>query len=788
MKTDKPYKETLKAFPSIFSRHAFLFVNGIIFSVVVLLYVFGAKDPALFLGIITVINMTLGIVQDTKSKYSLEKLQLITALQFLRVNKDGTEEYVYGEELIKGDTIKIKLGDQIPIDGKILESNSLEMSSALITGESDSFSKKTEDKLFAGEIVTAGSGTVELESTFNESRISQMTKTIKEYSATQSPIQESVSTIIKISSFVLVAIILFVVGRGLYVGESYIQIVNNIGALASVVIPQGLVVITTLLFAFGAASYSSKHVLFQEINATEKLGRIKNLCMDKTGTLTSNSLRVEKLYTTKNYSEESAKELTNLYIKGSKDSSKTVDAISGFVSKNELTLTVVQAVAFSSWRQYGAVCFSDGAKESTIFLGPPEVFFSHVSDKEELAWLKNIATSHTQNGERVLCLVSSKDGNNSESIDNTNLAVVAVYALSSSLREGIQESIDFFQKRGVVIRIITGDNPETAISVARSAGVNNPEKAITGFEMKSWTDEDYLTKSKEYSIFARIIPEQKVKIIDALKKDGFTAMVGDGANDALAIKKADLGIAMFDGVPATRRLAGVILMNNSFSALPGAVALADSFICSIEILASLFLYQALIGTFFFVLISLFGYSYPILPLNITVTNYFTIGIPGMLIAYWALYPGGVVEKETTDSFMKKVLPFPMYSSILGAIMMMSIFLIAPLSVRQMDSNMLVLFALIIGGFTFFVCTPKVYLGFMSKIQKMHFIGLFIFEVILMIVLLKINFVVRFFSLNMVAVSTVEYKLMATVVVIFVILQYLITRLAFFKKPSQTVNN
>ena len=774
-KSNKPYKETLKAFPSILSRHVFLFVNGIIFSVSILLYVFGAKDPAIFLAIITVINMTMGIVQDTKSKYSLEKLQLITALTFNRLNADNTIDQVYSEDLKKGDKIKIKLGDQIPIDGMILTSSNLEMSSALITGESDSFPKKDNDKVFAGEIATAGTGIVELESTYDESRIAQMTNTIKEYTATQSPIQQSVSKIINISSIVLTVIIIFVAVRGFIVGDSYIQIVNNIGALASVVIPQGLVVITTLLFAFGATSYSSKHVLFQEINTTEKLGRIKNLCMDKTGTLTSSILKVEKIYVTSNYSEEKSKELTALYISGSGDSSKTVDGLIRFLDKQSFSQKIVQSVPFSSWRQYGSVFLDDNGEKSTIFLGPPEAFFSSISNSDELHWLENIMKVHTERGERVLCLALSPGEIFKERVDGFPLKVVAVYALSSELREGINESIDFFQKRGITIRVITGDNPETAISVARSAGIKNCESAITGDQMKEWSDEDYLTNSKNYSIFARILPEQKVKIIDALKQDGFTAMVGDGANDALAIKKADLGIAMFDGVPATRRLAGVILMNNSFSALPGAVKLADSFILNIQILASLFLSQAFIGTFFFIFISIFGYAYPILPLNITVTNYFTIGIPGMLIAYWAMRPEGIIKPASTESFIKDVLPFSLFSSIIASIFMAVIFMILPYSIRVMDSNMIILESLIICGFIFFLFTPKVYLGFISNTKKIHFLLLFIFEIILLFILLKIPFVIRFFSLKEVSVSTSAYERMFAVIVIYIALQYGVTR-------------
>ena len=778
-KTSKPYKETLRAFPSIFSRHAFLFVNGIIFSVVVLLFVFGAKQSAIFLGAITVVNIFLGVIQDTKSKYSLEQLQLITALQFVRIAGNGAEELVYADDLVKGDKIKVKLGDQIPVDGTVVESSNLEMSSALITGESDSSVKKQSDTVSAGEIITAGKGVIELGSTYDESRIAQMTKTIKEYSASESPIQEAVSKIIRFSSLVLCAVIAYVVARGLLVHQPYISIVNNIGALASVIIPQGLVVITTLLFAFGAASYSSKHVLFQEINATEKLGRIKNLCMDKTGTLTDNAFTVEKAYPSDAYSEEQVRELTAMYIQGSEDSSKTMDAIGQYVKGQTFSQKIIQSNPFSSWKQYGSVYFESNNKKATLFFGPPEVFLKRVSGEEQKTWLSNIVTEHAQKGERVLCAAISNDDNFVQDIQDAQIGIVAVYALSSGLREGIQDSIKFFQDRGVIIRVITGDNPETAVSVARLAGIKNPEAVIDGGTMKSWSDQEYLLNSKKYSVFARIIPEQKVKIIDALKHDGFTAMVGDGANDALAIKKADIGIAMFDGVPATRRLAGVILMNNSFSALPGAVSLADSFICNIEILGSLFLNQAFVGAFFFVLVSIFGYVYPILPLNITVTNYFTIGLPGVLIAYWALRPEGNIVPSNTESFIKKVLPFPLFSSLLQAGMMFGVFMLLPYTVRLMDSNIVILSALIAGGFVFFVSASKIYLGFISKVKWLHFFIAFVLEVILFAVLVNIPIIVRFFSLQIAPVAQKSYEFMALVFVGFIVLQIILT--AYFSK-------
>ncbi len=773
-----PYKETLNSFPRIIFRHTFLFVNGVIFSVAGFLYYFHSTEPAIFLVAMTVINMLMGIVQDTRAKYSLEKLQLITALKFTRIKEDKTEEFIYSEDINKGDKIKLKLGDSVPCDSVILESKNLEVSKALITGESDSFFKKGGEELLAGELIIAGFGIIEVKSEYEKSRLAGMTKNIKALSTKESPIQKSVGVIIKYSGFVLAGVILLVLFRGYIKGESAVSIVNQIGALASAIIPQGLVVITTLMFAFGAASYSSRKVLFQEINATEKLGRIKNLCMDKTGTLTDTALKVENMHVGENFKDQDVKALTGLYIRGSGDSSKTVDTLSDYVGDPDSYADILQSIPFSSERQYGVVRIKKNGDEMNIFLGPPEIFMLRISDSKEKEILEKIVLENTKEGKRVISLFASSDAVFPRDLKEVNLSVVVSFVITAELRVGIRDAISFFQERDVKIRVITGDNPETAVFVARSAGIKESEKVITGKELDSWTEEDYKNSTKEYRVFARIVPEQKVKIIEALKLDGFTAMVGDGANDALAIKNSDLGIAMFDGVPATRRLASVILMNNSFTALPGAVTLADHFICNIEMLASLFMNQSFLGFFLFVVIGILGYSFPLLPLNITVTNYFVIGLPGVLISYWALKSLEKIKPSNTKSFIKKVLPFPAISSVLQAIFISIVFLLNPLYLRMNGSNITVIIFIIIFGFIFFFSAPKIYLGFFSKLQRNHFVYLFIVEILLLTLILKLNFAIKFFSLrtiNFSEISNVGYMVMSLVILGFIFAQYRISK-------------
>lgn len=743
----KPYRIALRGMGPVIFRHVFLFVNGVIFGVVALLFVFGENQAAIFIGAIIVFNIMLGIIQDTRALIALETLQMITALRIIRLNKDGSETPVLMEEIKKGDQVKLKLGDQVPCDGVLLSSNNLEVSEALITGESDSFPKKDGEKASAGDIITAGSGILEAQNTFQESRISKMAESAKKYAANPSPIQRATNTVIKYTGYVLALVIIFVVVRGLFLHDPNVNIVMNIGALASTLVPQGLVVITTLLFALGASSYSRKNVLFQEINSTEKLGRIKNLCMDKTGTLTNNILDVEEMYVPETVSKEEAVSLSSAYIRGSGDSSQTIAAIQKYLGEKGERREIISALPFSSWRQYGGIIVNGNHGNEAIIVGSPDVFLPHISNDTQKKWLKKLIEDNSRQGKRLLSVVRSKAQMLPAKISQSDLSVIAVFVFQSGFREGVQNAIKFFQDRGVRIRVISGDNPDTVKAIAALAGVNNTESIITGREIESWKELDFEERVSQYTIFARILPEQKVKIIEAFKKDGFTAMVGDGANDALAIKKADLGIAMFDGAPATRRLASVILMKNSFSDLPGGVELADNFIRNIEIFAGIFINQSVLGLLFFIIISIFGYSYPLTPLNITLINYFAVGFPGMLITYWAVRPLGKILPTNSETFLRRVMPFVIWCGAIEAIGAALVFAFSSDYLKAAQSNTLVGLSFIVFGFIFFALAPKVYRGAMAAKEKIHLVLLGAIEVVLLSLALKVPLVVQFFSIT-----------------------------------------
>ncbi len=771
-------RRRIQAISGIFYRNIFLLINGIIFAVVALLIVFGDAEEGIFLGLITVLNIIIGCAQEISAWLALEKLQLLAVPKVTRINKDGTESSIFAEEIEKKDTIKLKTGDQVPCDGVLLMSHGFEVNEALITGESSAFLRKPGDKVFAGSIITSGSGTLEVENVFAESRIALMTKSIKKYSLIQSPIQYSINKIIQYTGYVLLVIILFVVARGFLIHESTVNIVQNIGALTSTLLPQGMVVVITLLFSYGAIHLYRRNVLLQEVNATEKIGRIKNLCMDKTGTLTDNNLVIERRDIAPGISEKFADNSIIAYIQGTRDSSQTIEVIKkNFMDR--YSGDIIEYSPFSSSRQFGAVHIKDECGERVVLAGAPDILLPHITAAEDKEWIQKYIDAEAKIGKRLICFVRDDSNIMPHNLSETKLSVISIFVLNNSLREGAREAVQFFQDRGVVIRIISGDNPETVRAVARAAGIHNTQAVATGADLETWADADFIKNVHNHVIFARIKPEQKEKIIDAFKQDGFTAMIGDGANDALAIKKADLGIAMFDGAQATRHIASIVLVKNSFSDLPNGVKLADSIIQNIEISAAIFFNQVFLGFFLFVIITIFGYSFPFTPLNITFINYFTVGLPGFLIFYWIVRPDQAVIVQHNQSFLKRVLPFALVSAIPQALVAAVAFFGSLEHAEIHGPTSLVALAFIIVGVIFFMNTPRVYSSAATKIQQWQFILLIAIEILSVIILAKIPIVVRFYNLTVPSLHSIIE--LAPLIILYAFVQYGITRLFAFRK-------
>ncbi len=730
----------------LFVRNAFIPINAIIFAVVVLLVAFGETREGLFLGAIVALNILLGFGQDLRAWLLLERLQIETALKVIRIDESGSESKVDPEEIAKGDRIRLALGDQAPCDGILVESASLEVSEGLITGESNSFPREEGSTVLAGSVVTAGSGVMRAETDFAESRLAKMAHGLARYSANPSPIQRSVSIVIRYTVYVLLAVTAFIVLRGIVTHETQVQVVEQIGALASVLVPQGLVVAVTLLFTYGASHFYNRHVLLQEVNATEKFGRIKNLCMDKTGTLTENELTAESFLAVSGTDENEARELASLYARHASDSSQVMRAVSAFLPPAE-ERRVYETLPFSSWRRYGGLAIDDGhGGKVTLLMGGPEALAPAVRASSERSWLEARASEAAAAGKHVLAIARTAGSDVPHSLGGADLSVVGLFILGNQLREGVRGAVDFFQSRGVAIRILSGDHPDTVRAIAEAAGIAHADALVTGEQMKEWDASDYAHNVGKYALFTRIEPEQKEKIVEALKADGFTAMIGDGANDALSVKKAGLGIALFDGAAATRAVAAVVLMHNSFVELPQGVRLADSMIENIEIFAAVFLNQTFVQFFFFLVLAVVGIAFPLTPLNVTFMNYFTVGFSATLISAWAILPSPRQMPARMEPFLKRVLPLPLALSIVQTIAITAIFFVGRRLFPADSTATLLVIGIVATAFAFLVVVAERVSGGLSIARRIGLALFGIIDALLLFGALKIPLVLHFFDL------------------------------------------
>jgi cation-transporting ATPase E len=673
-------------------------VNGIFLIVSLLLLIFGEVHESLFLGGIIFLNLIIGIIQDLRAKVALEKLRILLAPRVIRVRKDGKEEQITLDRIAKNDILKIGLGDQIPADGELIESGNLEVNEALITGESNYIRKKKGDSVLAGSVAMAGYALLAVKNRPRDSYVCLMTEKIKKYDPNPSPIQKALNSFVKYMSYVLLAIVIYVVGHGLTVNELFVSMIKDIGALTGTLVPQGLILFTTLLFAYGAIKLSKERILMQEINASEKLGRIKNLCIDKTGTLTINRPVMEEAILYGDNDHSFVEQAAMGYISANNDTSGIAKAIQEKIN-SPFSGAVIDAVPFSSERKYGGATLRIGEKFLKVVMGAPDILMEFVRDDNERRWLYEQINFYSPKAKRLVLLAEDASQPSEASSGIVVLAPLVLFVLSDRLRRGTGKIIDFFQRRGVLIRVISGDSPQTVKAVADQAGIKYTDMVITGPEMEFWDDVQYEERVPAFHLFARIKPAQKEKIIKLLKKSGFTAMVGDGANDALAIKKADLGIAMFDGAGATRNIAQVVLVDNSFIALPKGVHLADAIITNIALIASVFFSKVVMGIVLFLIMAFLGYSYPLSPSNTTIINYFTVWLP---MIYWTISLSVGEDSNRKIPFIKKIVPFSAINGVIMAVAAALVFFLVPGILKHSDSNSLIVITLTALGYWFFV--------------------------------------------------------------------------------------
>ena len=655
--TNEVEQATSRTILQIVRANVLTLFNAILTACVVVVLLVGHFQDAVF-AIVMVTNALIGIVSESRAKRTLDQLTILNAPRSI-VIRDGEECEIPAAEIVRGDVIRLLHGDQVPADGDVLDSHMLKIDESMLTGESVPVHKNAGDTVMSGTAVVAGSGTIRATAVGYEAYAQQLTVQARRFTRTRSDIAEGINTILKWISWVIIPVVALLVYSQLHAGTQSSWQHALVLAVAGVVgmIPQGLVLLTSLNFALAAAKLARDNVLVQELNAVEVLARVDRLCLDKTGTLTSgaiaprtvidctvdldqahdnadNTLRLRAIAATEALVADAHNDTARATAHAIKQFSCELIK-SAATPDNIEPLSVGALIPFDSTRKYSALVEERAGSPTTWFFGAPEIVTAGVSNANEVT---RQVRSLAEEGARVVAL-SMAEGYRAD-LDNPVIPsghrAVFLVVLEEEIRPDAHETLAFFTEQGVVAKVISGDNPTTVGAIAARVGLipeeGNALRVVDARELP--TDVDALRPlTARYDVYGRVTPEVKRALVHALQAEGHTvAMTGDGVNDVLALKDADLGIAMGSGAPATKAVAKIVLVDQQFSTLPNVVAHGRRIMANMERVSSLFLTKTFLSAILAISVSVMAWKYPFLPRHLTLIGSLTIGIPSFFLA------------------------------------------------------------------------------------------------------------------------------------------------------------
>ena len=614
----KPYKTTKEI---IFSN-IFTFFNAMNLVLAAFIATTLRFENMLFLGVIA-INTAIGIYQEVRSKNALEELSLLGRNKY-RVNRDNEIIEVDSEEIVLGEYLHLNLGDQVPVDAEIIE-GSIEVDESLLTGESDNIYKTTGDALMSGSNVVSGSCLVKVTAVGGDSYINKLAKSTKEFKKYPSKLRDYMDRILKVISVLLVPVAIMLYVRGASLGRGYTDIVlRSAGALVGM-IPEGLILLVSVSLAVAAMKLAKKKVLVQELYCVETLARVDVLCFDKTGTITTGNMNVVEI------DEKVASELSS-YLAYFEDENATSRAL-----KNHLTCEkkwdVDEIGAFSSKNKYSYIQLKEGG---TYFFGAYEFLGFEEGMTEYYESLK-------QQGYRILSLAYTDEKVTTPS----NMKLIGHVVLSDEIKANTKETFKYFESQGVAVKIISGDNHIAVLGVAKKAGFKEDARAV---DMTKVTEENFESVVLENDIFGRVTPDQKQRMVEILQKNGKTvAMSGDGVNDVLALKKADISFAMNGATSAAKSVSNIVFLTNDFAVFYDILMEGRRVINNIQKVASLFLTKTFFSIVFAVISVLFAFEFAFIPIQFTIISAITIGVPSFFLTFESN------KEKVSNNFMRDIL-------------------------------------------------------------------------------------------------------------------------------------
>ncbi len=644
-------QRTARSTASIVRANLLTRFNAIVATLTLIVLVFGDPIDAVF-GLVMVLNVAIGVGQELRAKRSLDALQVLLEPS-VGVFRDGGLIRVPPEELVLGDAVRLESGDQIPVDGDVLVSDGLEVDESALTGESNPIPKPVGSEALSGSFVIAGAATIEATAVGSASWAAKITAEAKDFALTESELRVGIDRLLRTISWLLPPLSALLLWSQLRVEASVAD--GMVSAVAGVValVPQGLVLLVSMTFAIAVIRLAKDHVVVQELPAVEGLARVDVLCVDKTGTLTTGRLTVDRIAGIEENGAEDDLLRAGIAALVQLDAARsgTAEALRAELEPDVPDWPVAEIVPFSSVRKWSAATFRGNG---SWILGAPEILLDAI-DADSTGELRRSFDELASTGRRVL-LVARSD----RPLVGEHLPVDArpygLVSLKEEVRPDAARTIEYFRRRHVEVKVLSGDNPQTVAAVAAELGIDGSDNHV---DMRSVATVGDIPA--DTAVFGRVLPEQKRDIVRLLQAQGHTvAMTGDGVNDIPSLKAADIGIAMNTATPATKAISQLVLLDGRFDHLPSVVGEGRRVIANMERVSSLFVTKTVYATLLVLIVGVVGVSFPFLPRHLSLVGAVTIGIPGFVLSF---LPS---DEPCRTGYLRRVLRFSVPAGVVAA--------------------------------------------------------------------------------------------------------------------------
>lgn len=620
--TNQPVDPPSKTTKEIIQENVFTYFNLIFLVLAVLLCLVGSFRDLTFLPVI-VLNTLIGIIQETRAKKVLDNLTMLNAPHAM-VIRDGKKSQINAEDLVIDDIVIFEAGNQVCADAEVC-AGEVQVNESLLTGESDEITKRKGDQLMSGSFIVSGQCHARLDKVGADSYISRLTLEAKAMQNTeQSEMIRSLDKLVKWVGVVIIPIgIILFIQAFVFQGEGFRSSVTSMIAAVIGMIPEGLYLLASVALAVSSIRLAQKKVLLHDMKCIETLARVNVLCVDKTGTITENTMEVQDVIPTKEYEEGELRPLSELL--GDFTAAQSSDNITMEAMKRYFKIAsgkkAVAKTGFSSASKYSSVTF----EEASYVLGAPEFVL-----KEQYENYEEAISAHASKGARVLVFGTAKEEPDGKPLKEA-VTPLAYVLLANPIRQEAKETFTYFAEQGVEVKVISGDNPLTVSEVAKEAGIAGAERYVDASTLH--TEEEMRAAVLNNAVFGRVTPNQKRKFVQILKEEGKTvAMTGDGVNDVLALKDADCSIAMASGSDAAAQASQLVLLESDFSCMPEVVLEGRRVVNNIQRSASLFLVKNIFSFLLSLVSFVFMFTYPLEPSQISLISMFTIGVPAFFLA------------------------------------------------------------------------------------------------------------------------------------------------------------